>query len=265
MVRFFTYFTYYMGILLKRLDGKAQLDPNKNGEHKILNAVIKMSGSKVVLFDGGANVGDYALEFKRLCERHNKTAYLILVEPFPSTRKVLEENLGSAEYNLIDVALGESAEDVDFYFDNDVNNVNGSNSVYKHYYLNSGRISVQQDTIDNIFSRMATKNIDLMKLDIEGAELNALRGATSLLSTRRVKYIQLEYNQTWLKGNSSIEAILDLCNTFGYRLFRVSQKGLISIPSYHYILDDFVFSNLFLVSNEADLPLPVIRKALPFI
>jgi FkbM family methyltransferase len=250
---------------VKRLGGRGQLNPHKNGEYKILEAVIKMSGEQVVLFDGGANVGDYAREFKRLCERHIKKANLILIEPFPSTRKVLEDNLGSADYKLFEVALGESAKDVDFYFDSDVTNVNGSNSVYKHYYLNTGKIQVKQDTLDNIASQMGTKNIDMMKLDIEGSELNALKGATTLLSSRRIKYIQLEYNQTWLKGNSSIEGILDLCQKFGYRLFRVSQKGLISIPSYHYILDDFVYSNLFLVSNDIDLPLPVIRKALPFI
>ena len=72
MTRFFTYFAYYLETLVKRLGGRGQLNPHKNGEYKILEAVIKMSGEQVVLFDGGANVGDYAREFKRLCERHIK-------------------------------------------------------------------------------------------------------------------------------------------------------------------------------------------------
>jgi len=56
-----------------------------------------------------------------------------------------------------------------------------------HSPLKGGRTRVmtQVDTLDNMVSGLGIPRIDFMKMDIEGAELEALEGAESILSTAR--------------------------------------------------------------------------------
>ena len=82
--------------------------------------------------------------------------------------------------------------------------------------------------------------IDFLKLDIEGAEYNSLMGASKSLKNGIIDYIQLEYNQTWIRGGGTIEKILGLCERYDYNLYRIDSKKLFSIPSYNSILDDFL-------------------------
>lgn len=83
------------------------------------------------------------------------------------------------------------------------------------------------------------------------------------LYKKSIDYILFEYNQTWINNGASIEKIFQLSNKYGYKLFRIKNDKLLSISNYSYLLDDFVYCNMLLVKNDADLPLKCVREALP--
>jgi FkbM family methyltransferase len=263
MFRYLKYYDYYLELFFKKIGGKGDMNFFNNGEFRVLDKIIQKSGNGVVFVDGGANIGEHSLHFIKLCKKYNKKTGLFSIEPFPSTRKVLSNNLKGNDCQILPFALGDQEKKVKFYYDK--GEVSGSNSVLPHYYLSGGEIEVQQVSLDKIAAEHNISKIDFLKLDIEGAEFNALNGAKSLLQKKRIRYIQLEYNQTWIKGGGSIEKVLDLCKKYDYRLYRITKFGLLSIPSYHYVLDDFFYSNLLLVSSGEDLPMRIIKKALPFL
>ena len=126
-------------------------------------------------------------------------------------------------------------------------------------------IDVKQTTIDTIVKKHGIKKISFLKLDIEGSEYNALLGAKKALSDGIIDYIQLEYNQTWVEGGGTIKKIFDLADKYSYKLFRIRKKDLLSIPTYYFGLDDFVFCNLLLIRDGCALPLPSKRPVLPII
>jgi FkbM family methyltransferase len=265
MWRYIRNYEYYCEAFAKRIGGRGNMNPRTNGEFRLLERIVEFAGDEITFIDGGANLGEHSEEFLKLCSKHNKKPRLISVEPFPATAEALSSNLKGKPHTILTLALGDDSKSIKFYYDNNAGETSGSNSVFRHYYLNSGETYVRQETLDVIASQQGISSIDFLKLDVEGSELNALNGAVGLLEDKKIKYVQLEYNQTWLKGGGSIGAVFDMCQKLGYRLFRLSKSGLISMPSYHYMLDDFVFCNLLLICDGEKLPLPSIKKALPFI
>jgi hypothetical protein len=68
-------------------------------------------------------------------------------------------------------------------------------------------------------------HIDLLKLDIEGAELEALRGLGDLRPDR----IQFEYGGTWQDGGTSVLDAFELLESMGYQI-----DGKIEADDYQY-------------------------------
>jgi FkbM family methyltransferase len=80
-------------------------------------------------------------------------------------------------------------------------------------------ISVKSDTLDNLLKHEPTQPITLGKIDIEGAELLAFKGATSLLQKQSppVWIIELlDFNQT---TEHSPPSVVSLLQEFGYDLY----------------------------------------------
>jgi FkbM family methyltransferase len=261
LYKYISNYEYYFEYFARRLSGKANMDPFNNGEYLVLEKIIKQANEEVFFVDGGANIGNHSKTFISLCKKYNKKPNVYAFEPFPDTFKKLEKNLLAEKAEIFMKALGEDRLTKTFYF-NKNNPISGTNSTFKHYYLND-EIKIQQDTIDNYIEILGIEKVDLLKLDVEGSELLALKGAEHSLDKNIFKYIQLEYNQTWLKSGADIKQVLDICKKYGYSLFRLSNRGLFSISDYNYNLDDFIYSNLLLVSSNEQLPIPVLKKAIP--
>ena len=52
-------------------------------------------------------------------------------------------------------------------------------------------------TVDNELSARGWQDVDFLKIDTEGYDLNVLLGASDLLARKGVKVVQFEYNATW--------------------------------------------------------------------
>lgn len=91
---------------------------------------------------------------------------------------------------------------------------------------NSGNYSLASDSVDttevptwsldDFCDCHGIERIDLMKIDIEGSETKALRGASRLLASGAIRHILIEFNPYWLKRmRSSPDELYDLFEHFG--------------------------------------------------
>ena len=260
------YLPYYIEVLSKRLNGKGNMNPEHNGEFRVLkNALRKSSSKEFVYIDGGANIGTNIMQAHEYSMQIKKPVKIIAIEPVSKTFKKLEINTSTISATLINKALGSSNEPL--AINTDPNNpCSGSNSAIDHYYLDSSSAEiVPQITLDNLAIDLQIEHIDFLKLDLEGFEMNALLGAKNLIQNELIDYIQLEYNQTWIKAGFSIEILLDIFNKSNYCLYRISPRELLRISVYHYTIEDFYYSNLLLVRQGCPLPLRCQREASPVI
>ena len=258
------FFDYYLEYFAKRLSGKENMIPEKNGEFYILEKIIKLCpNEKMIFFDIGSNVGNYLKKIINLSVKYKKIPQILAAEPSKETFKLLKENFRKYNINFYNNAIGKSEKMVPFYCVPG-NKFSGQNSIFAQSFLNSN-YKVQQKTIDQIVKENEILSIDFLKLDIEGAECDAIEGAQESLKKQIIKYIIMEYNRTWIASHGSLERILNYCKKYNYELFRVKKKTLLSINYYHHILDDFSYCNLLLVKKGEKKPAPIEREAIPYI
>src|SRR6185437_6494301 len=80
--------------------------------------------------------------------------------------------------------------------------------------------------LDDLLAGLGVARVDLVKMDIEGSECEALRGATGLLRTHQPP-ILVELNERALRGcGSSSEEVKGLLHAEGYHGVVVGRKGL---------------------------------------
>jgi len=87
-----------------------------------------------------------------------------------------------------------------------------------------GKISIQTITLDTFCREMGMRP-NLVKIDVEGAELLVLRGARRLLSEYYPTII-LAVHPYWLPPGQSPAQIIELLKTYGYTVFN-SQGNLV--------------------------------------
>ncbi len=121
--------------------------------------------SNPVFVDGGGYIGDTTMIFIDKVKNYKK---IFLFEPTTANMKSAQENLqNSSHIDFIEVGL--SNFDGDVFFNED----DASSSI-----CNAGSLKIKVNTLDNIIQG----KVDFIKLDIEGAEQNAINGAKNLIS-----------------------------------------------------------------------------------
>lgn len=129
--------------------------------------VVELVRPDMVLFDVGAYIGTYALLVRRIAPGIR----VVAVEPDPRNLKRLEENLalnGASDVVVVPNAVAAGEGDVSF----------GGSGMHSH--VGDGEMVVHAVTLDSLARRFGPPDIVLM--DIQGAEAEALGGAGWLLN-----------------------------------------------------------------------------------
>ncbi len=102
---------------------------------------------------------------------------------------------------------------------------------------------VTMRTLDRFCAEHSIARIDLLKLDIEGGEYDALRGAAGLLSRRAVGHLFIELiDRAGVPSGATTAEIKDLLQGWGYHLRRMTPRGLVPLASDGARGDNFVAS-----------------------
>ena len=176
--------------------------------------------------DGGANYGYWTLVASRLV---GPTGRVFSFEANPPTAKRLEANVAASEASNVvihNVAL--SAESGVATINNAAGNDIGGHASLRRHSGWSWRDSTEIRTVagDTIAITDSWPRITLIKLDIEGAELTALRGFRKVIERDR-PYLTVEWNA---KSASAFghhpRDVAALLQTYRYQL-AMPQKGML--------------------------------------
>ena len=176
-----------------------------------------------VFLDIGANIGWHSLIAAHKVGTRGK---VVALEPVSRTFKALTANILLNKFDQIHpfrVGLSARSTTVNIY-QCDPNNC-GMNSLYGNQLIEE--IQIMEG--DSFLRDIGVSNIDLCKIDVEGAECEVLDGLTETLSKRRIAKILIEANSTSLTraGRSSKELIARLTD-FGFQLRDVRGGNVVS-------------------------------------
>ncbi len=131
--------------------------------------------------DAGANIGVFIVFAARLIGREGS---IVSIEMMPDTARILREHLemiSVRQASVLEKALSEHAGSM--VEASAVDGRYGMASIISDRASHARRIKVETITLDDFLTGAGP--IALMKMDLEGAELSALRGASDFLSNIR--------------------------------------------------------------------------------
>lgn len=154
-------------------------------EIMIENAYEKYNKIKAndVVFDLGANIGIFSIKAASIVGENGK---IIAIEPEPKNVKILKENTKNFKnVMVIPKAAGNSSGEIELTMGVH-SGAHYINPIVKKEAKNK-RISIEIDTIDNYIKDLGLEIIDFFKIDIEGWEYEALKGAENSLN--KIKFL----------------------------------------------------------------------------
>lgn len=191
---------------------------HEEGIRKAYEAVLAEGD---IAIDGGAHSGKHTLPLAAAVGESGRVfAFEPSPEPFARLQAALKES-GSGNVTAIGKALSDSSEtQVSFLVFPDRPGVSGftrrSDSAGR---LPSEQISVNTTTIDGL--PLGVGPVGFIKLDVEGAELLALKGAENVVGTHRpVIHVEASY-VAWDAYGYGPQELLDFAGLHGYRVFDV--------------------------------------------
>lgn len=181
----------------------------------------------MTFIDIGANEGLYTLFAAR---RVGSSGHVIAVEPSSRERAILQANLARNRVDNVMVvpnALADKPGTAELKIA--PTSHGGHNTLGQFVYegdLAVARENVDVETLDGLVERLGIAQVDVVKVDIEGAELKLLLGGRNLLSRQR-PILLVEANDEALKRQgASAEALVDLLLSLDYQIQVFNESGM---------------------------------------
>jgi len=147
---------------------------------------------KGIFVDIGANIGKYTI---MISNQVKGTEKIISIEPHPENFEILEKNIGLNNCKsviLLNLACWNKKGVLKLYSHENQPLLASAVRPSKNY------IKVNSNSLDNILKKMKIKNVDLIKIDVEGAESNVLEGMENVLKSGKAKIIFEAWNDVYL-------------------------------------------------------------------
>ena len=200
-----------------------------------------------VFVDVGANTGVYS---SMLIDAF-PDCRLVAVEPHPSNFQRLRDAL-PPQVETIQAAVGAEQTELKLF---DRADMDGSShaSLYKEvitqlHQQTTVECRVDVLPLDQIAADACVSNIDLLKIDTEGHELEVLKGAAELLRSHSVSFIHLEFNEMNVYSRVFFRDLRDLLSDF--KFYRLLPRSMIQIPDTPLKSELFAFQNVICVRRD---------------
>jgi len=236
---------YRMSLTGMNIGGGANVADS--GELNVLYYIkekLSASGKRdgLVLFDVGANIGDYTL---LLNEVFGSNAQIHSFEPSAKTYNKLTQNLeGKTKSLSYNFGLGDKNFRTVLYTDKDES---GLASVFKrkldHYNIDMNQSEdIEIKTLDSFCSEKNIKHINFLKLDVEGNEKKVIEGAKEMINAGKIDFIQFEFGGTSIDARTYFQDYYYLLHQ-GYQIYRIVKDGVYPIAEYSEVFETFLPTN----------------------
>jgi len=191
----------------------------------------KVKNKKVVFLDIGANFGYFSF-ISALYASEGST--IISFEPDPYTRGWLERNnkLNNSKLTIEPIAISSTEGEVEFLScSSDEQNALWSR-IELDYTKKSApspgtkKIKVNTKALDTYLKEKNITAIDLLKIDVEGAEGYVLEGMKQTLKDKIIKSIFIEFHNGALPKGHSVSQMVNLITSCGYKAYHLQSSHL---------------------------------------
>ncbi len=176
----------------------------------------------MTVFDVGANVGELTLLFSRFVADGGVHAFEASSAAFKRLQLVCD---ASQRRNVVlnHLALSDKIGSIRLHIYDDALSSFNSQAArpLKNYGLDFEPIGIEETpatTVDDYCESKKIELIDLLKIDVEGAEFQVMQGARQMLKSKRIRCLTFEFGQTTFDMGNSPEEIETFLKEMGYKI-----------------------------------------------
>jgi FkbM family methyltransferase len=196
-----------------------EFDPN---EFAFLSEVLRPG---MTALDAGANEGLYSLFFR---QRVGPQGLVIAIEPSERERGQLQRNLainGFSDVKVIPAALSDRSGTAALHVAEDDHAGHNTLGIFAAGWVQGARDeTVPLVALDELVAKHGIGRVDVIKLDIEGAELAALRGAQALLARDHPILLLEVMDESLQTLGTSASELLDFVRALNYALYELAPE-----------------------------------------
>lgn len=177
----------------------------------------------MTVFDIGANLGYYTLLFSVLV---GNRGHVVAFEPAPANHLLLLRNVeANSAANVMVLKSAVAAEEGEVTLTLSSDNYGGHNIGEFDDLTHGESVTVACTTVDATAAQLDVRP-DFIKMDIEGAEVRALRGMRKTLTENEHVLLMCEFNPQALKNcDATPEEFVRYLEGMGFRFYRIATRA----------------------------------------
>ena len=194
----------------------------KTYEQDTIDLILKNLNKNAIFFDVGANEGFFSL----IASKVNYEGKIYAFEPQAQLLTIIERNLiknNCTNCEIINTGIGEKKYTTKINIWPETNT--GASSIKRKYrFSNKTQLITIQSLDEFVFNNKIHNQIDLIKIDIEGYEINAIEGMKNLLINKRINTILMDYHMSIIthQEKEKCEKFILSC---GYKKINTETEG----------------------------------------
>jgi len=189
---------------------------DKQTRHTDIDLIKKYTPTGGTLLDVGGNIGSITIP---IAEHVGPTGTVHIFEPSPKFFSIIKKNIALNNFDdratTHQVAVGSSVGTVFL-------NESVSDDTTNH--IAASGTAVPQDTLDSFTSSIP--HIDFLKIDVEGYELEVLKGAKETLQKTNTLYIEF-ITQQLKRAGAKPESVIAILNLYFHLFTKAQDETLI--------------------------------------
>jgi len=183
----------------------------------------------MTVIDVGANIGETTLT---AAKRVTSTGKVIAFEPVTKIYSILNDNLKRNRLHWVKpvkLGLSENAGSAPIYTssDQDINSLEniGLGTLYPVEERQTLIETISLSSLDDYLRENPIDRLDLIKIDIEGAEIPCLFGAQKTIRKFRPQIILETQEETYMAAGYNPNSLMELFTQLDYEIFRLGNNG----------------------------------------
>lgn len=173
-----------------------ELGSGKDSEEKIKKVFLQNIEEGDLVIDCGAKIGEYTLIASKKIKDSGK---IFAFEPFKESALKLKNNLELNNFKncqIIEMAISNFKGKAIFY----ENSLSGEGCLDSNLIRKcTSKTEINLETIDNFIKTNKIEKVNMMKIDVEGYELEVFEGAKNSLKENKIEKIICEVHDIFLK------------------------------------------------------------------
>jgi FkbM family methyltransferase len=184
--------------------------------------IARAAGNVNTIVDVGANIGQSAIRFRAAFPK----ARIVCLEPVSGTFAELKRRTAQLDVDYFNIALGSENTRSTIYLTSHAFSTTNS-LVRSTVEAMAGTEEVVVETLDFFVDQQKISEIDILKIDVEGFDLEVLKGAVQTLTAGKIRFVIMEVG--FHPGDNRHPLFDDargMLMDYGFRVFGLYQQTL---------------------------------------